>query len=134
MNNKVTGLIAAVVLAVGVSARASAECSIPLEVVGTKSDTIRTYNEDGSLKGSVEKSVVLNQKALDCDESLGLVKIQLASQEIVWIKRSETRRVADASAPSKVCVTEVVSRPRDYSVTAVSGAEPTPVNCKPASE
>jgi hypothetical protein len=134
MMKKATTVLGVIALGFGLSQAAQAECSIPLEVVGTKSETIKTYNADGTAKGTIEKATAVKQKALDCDESLGLVKIKLANDEVVWIKRSETRRVADAGAPSKVCVKETVSRASDYSATAVAGVEPKAAGCQPASK
>ncbi len=125
-------LVVLLSLATMASERATAGCAMELEVVGTASKTIRIYDDGGKRQGEVDKALALKQLVLDCDESLGLVKVELTDKRVVWMNRSEAKRIAGEARNSSVCVTESATKDAGHTVAATSGAEPAPVHCKPA--
>ena len=84
--------------AIGVVHRASAECSAELQVTAGPS-RIYFYSQTGQYLGEIQRNLALRQRALDCDEHYGLIKVQLTDRRIVWIPRKEADRVRIASCP-----------------------------------
>ncbi len=123
---------ALVVLGVATSNQAVAGCAMELEVVGTSSKTIRIYKAGGQRDGEVDKALALKQPVLECDETLGLIKVELTDKRMVWINRSDAKRIAGVAQNSDVCVTDPASKDSDHVLAATSGAEPTAAHCKPA--
>jgi hypothetical protein len=106
---------------------AAAGCAMELEIVGSSktSDKIRTYDENGKRGEEVDKSLALKQQVIDCNESLGLVKVVLTNGKETWLNRSEAKRIAGVAQNTSVCVTEPSTRDPDHVVAGTSGAEPT---------
>lgn len=127
-----TALGALLLLSFAATGRSYAACSAELEVTGTEgATTIRIYDEAGKRIGEVDKALAVKQRAQDCDESLGLVKITLTDSRVVWVNRSEAKRISGvANAP--VCVVAPGSDPSQV-VAASNGVDPSQVKCVPAS-
>jgi len=87
--------------AIGVVHRASAGCSAELQVTAGPS-RIYFYSQTGQYLGEIQRNLALRQRALDCDERYGLIKVQLTDRRIVWIPRKEADRVRLASCNSSV--------------------------------
>lgn len=134
MKIKAGAVVIASIMAASVSEYAAAECSMPLEVTSAKTGPIQTYQEDGTRAEPIDRAELLNRPVVDCDESMGLVKVQISAEKLVWIKRSETRRLAAASAASGVCVVKAPASPSDHNLSSVSGAEPTQADCNSSAE
>lgn len=135
MNNKTLFAFALLLpLAAAVSPQAAAGCPVVLKVVGTTSKTIRIYDAGGKKLGEIDKALAVDQPVQDCDESLGLVMVQLKDSRVVWINRGETKRVGDAPANPEVCVTDSSTKDPGHTIVATSGADPSPVHCKPPSK
>lgn len=84
---------------IGVAHRASAGCSMELQVIATGPSRIYFYSQTGDYLGAIQRNLALRQRALDCDEHYGLIKVQLTDRRIVWIPRGEARPVRIASCP-----------------------------------
>jgi|KBSMisStaDraftv2_1062788.scaffolds.fasta_scaffold182362_2 hypothetical protein len=120
-NTAITLALVSALAGLGLSQRASAECSTPLQVIGTSSPRIQTYSQDGKHQGDISKELVVGQNALDCDEKFGLVKVKLADDSVIWIRRSETRPL---NAPLMVHCTKAPAAASDSKLAATSGAGP----------
>ncbi len=88
-----------IMCAIGVSQRASAQCSTALQVVATRSPQIRIYSETGKYLGEIQRELALRQRALDCNESYGLIKVQLTDRRVVWMLRKEASPLHEAACP-----------------------------------
>ena len=105
--------------AVGVSRHASAQCSTELQVVATHSPQIRIYSETGKYLGEILRELAVRQMALDCNESFGLIKVQLTDRRVVWMLRKEASPLHDSACP----VNRNVSPPSSH-LAGTSGAGP----------
>jgi len=85
--------------AIGVSQHASAQCSTALQVVATHSPQIRIYSETGKYLGEIQRELAVRQMALDCNETYGLIKVQLTDRRVVWMLRKEASPLHDAACP-----------------------------------
>ena len=104
---------------------AAAGCAMELEIVGTASKSIYIYDETGKrLDEKIDKTLALKQLVIDCNESLGLVKVALTNGREVWMNRSEAKRIAGVAQNTSVCLTESSSRESDHVVAGTTGAEP----------
>jgi hypothetical protein len=69
--------------------------------------------------------LVLGRELVDCDESLGLVKVVLRSGEEKWLDRADLKIGLPAgSQPTKICVQTPTSRAADHTEAAVAGLDP----------
>ncbi len=105
--------------AIAVSQHASAQCSTELQVVATHSPQIRIYSETGKYLGEIQRDLALRQRALACNESYGLIKVQLTDRRIVWILRKEASPLHDTACPVNGNVLPPSSR-----IAGTSGAGP----------
>jgi hypothetical protein len=102
---------------------------VALEVVGTSSDKIKIFDENGKRAGEIDKSQAVKRRAVDCNEDYGLIKIVLADNRAVWIDRSESQRVTDS--PQTVCVTAAPSKDPTSVLLASNGAQSDNCSVKP---
>jgi hypothetical protein len=108
-----------ILFTISVSQRASAQCSTALQVVATHSPHIRIYSETGKYLGEIQGELALRQRALDCNESYGLIKVQLTDRRVVWMLRKEASPLHDAVCPMNRSVL-----PPSYRFAGTSGAGP----------
>lgn len=105
--------------AIGLSQRVSAQCSAELQVAATGSPHIRIYSESGKYLGEIQRELALRQRALDCNESYGLIKVQLTDRRVVWMLRKEASPLHEAACPVNRNVQPAPSR-----IAGTSGAGP----------
>jgi hypothetical protein len=120
--------IAALLLVAVASQHSFAVCNSDLEVVGTTSATIRTFDENGKRVDEIDKSLAVKQRAVDCNESLGLIKVVLTNNRTVWINRSEAKRTGGVAQTAPVCVAAVSDDPSRV-VAATNGVDPALTKC-----
>jgi hypothetical protein len=104
-----------------------AECSIALEVVGTSSEKVKLFDENGKRAGEIDKSQAVERPVVACNETYGIVKIRLADNREVWIDRGETQAVKGATTEAtntRVCLTSAPSKDPTNAHLASNGAQP----------
>jgi hypothetical protein len=114
---------------------AFADCSPPgMTVAGSIGERLGVYDADGKFSREIGRDeLVPGSSLVDCDESLGLVKVALASGTEAWLDRAELKlAVAGQAETRKVCVQAASSRAADHKEAAVSGIDPkAPKDCVP---
>jgi hypothetical protein len=127
--------IALALLVFGGAGPALADCSPPgMTVAGSIVERLGVYDADGKFSREIGRDELVPGSSLkDCDESLGLVKVALASGADAWLDRGElTLAVAGQAENRKVCVQAASSRAADHKEAAVSGIDPkAPKDCVP---
>jgi hypothetical protein len=95
-----------------------AGCSAELVIVVANANNpkVSTFDAEGHRKEEVEKEKVLKRPVLDCNEDLGLVKIELDDHRIVWLDRSEAQRASGL----KCATADNIS----HTVAGANGADP----------
>lgn len=108
-------------------------CATPgMTVAGALAENVGLFDASGKfLKEEPKAQLVPGAPVLDCDESLGLVKVALASGAEVWLDRAELKITLPAGAQAqKVCVQAASSRATDHTEPAVAGIDPkAPKDC-----